>query len=301
VSRRARIRAAAAASVALVIGLLLASGVVPNTFSLWEAEASNAGSVYGGGWIPAPGGANPTTVGGATNSTVTLSWTTVGVNASEPHPNPVTGQQLQIADGGSGASASCGTYANEGSTLTATASSTTDSGGSVPAADWWCYQVISTSATSWTSIPLTLSAARLLVPTSVVLHNGGTSNLLDSGDTITITFNQNVTGIPASLSVCQQKNTQGIFIGDSTCKNPSDAYSIGLLKGISGGASVGAVSASASVSGAVVTVTITGTGLPTSGSGGTLTASTSITTTGGLGACNSASSPTCTGVASGSF
>jgi hypothetical protein len=302
VSRRARIRAAAAASVALVIGLLLASGVVPNTFSLWEAEATNAGSVYGGGWIPAPAGANATTVGGASNSTVTLSWTTAGVSAGEPNPNPVTGQQLQIADGGSGGSASCGTYGNEGSTLGATATSTTDSDGSgtVPVPDWWCYQVISTSASSWTSTPMTLPPARLLVPTSVQLSNGGSSGKIDSGDQIIITFNQNLASM-SSVTVCfPGKSPNILFIGDSACHDNSDTYTIGEITGLSiGGGGQHWNSSSVVVSGTQMTVTIGSGGQTTAVTGtGTFTAGSGVQSPGGTYACTAAS---CTATTSGSF
>jgi hypothetical protein len=305
VSRRARIRAAAAASVALVVGLLLASGVVPNTFSLWEAEATNAGSVYAGGWIPAPAGAHAPTIGGASNSTVTLSWTTAGGSAAEPNPNPVTGQQLQIADGGSGASASCGTYGNEGSALTATATSTTDSGGSVPAADWWCYQMISTSATSWTSNPTTFTPTRLLVPTSVQFV-GNANGKIDSGEQIVITFNQSVgaSSVPINNGICQVKGattaTSSLIIGYSGTCGPGSSYSIGKVTNILQGPT-GGFTASVSASGAQVTVTATNKGT-TVGTGGTFVAASSVTASSGSpAACTSGSGPTCTVTPSGAF
>ena len=53
-SRRARNRAAAAAAVALVAGILLAGGQVSGAFALFTGETTNKASTFSGGWIPAP-------------------------------------------------------------------------------------------------------------------------------------------------------------------------------------------------------------------------------------------------------
>jgi hypothetical protein len=287
VTRKARIRATAAASVALIVGLLLASGVVPNTFALWQAEATNAGSVFAGGWIPPPAPISDS-VTGASNNQVQLSWTS-GHSATEPNPNPVTGQQLQIADGGSSGSASCGSYANEGSALSATATSTTDGGGSVPIADWWCYRMVSTSATAWTSSG-TFSPIRLFVPTSVAISCSGTGcdGQPDSGDTIVITFNQNVTLSGSPTGLCLEATSLAIAIGYSSCSDGVQG-SVGTISGLSFVKKTGGVTANISASGNQVTVNVTASGSKQVTGVGSFTAGSAVTSSsGGLAACTSA-------------
>ena len=262
-SRRARIRAAAAASVALVIGLLLASGVVPNTFSLWQAEATNAGSVYGGGWLPpATTSGASLSVTGSNNDQVSLSSWTSGYYQTEPNPNPVTGQELEIADGGSSSSTGCpattsGSWADEAA-LGQTASSATDSGASAPTfTDWWCYQIVSTlTGTSWRSVPTTLGSIRLLVPTGVSYNSTGK---IKSGTTITITFNQNITySGAASVAVCTWSTTDSVLIGDTGCAASSDTPTVGRLNGGSVSLTTSNCSATPTTSGASLSIAITG-------------------------------------------
>src|SRR5262249_30988935 len=150
-------------------------------------------------------------------------------------------QQLQLADGGSGGSASCGSYGNEGSQLGASATSTTDNLGGVSAANWLCYQIISQSGTSgsgpWTS-SATFGSIRLLVPVSVVFaEHGGNAGQIQNADTITITYNQNITQSPASIKVCAF-SAGTILIGDTalTCVGTGDATSVGSITGLTIGA-----------------------------------------------------------------
>jgi len=262
VSRRARIRAAAAASVALVIGLLLASSVVPNTFSLWQAESTNTGSVYAGGWLPpaTTSGASLSVTGSNQDQVHLSSWTS-GYYQAEPNPNKVDGQELEIADGGSAASAGCPAHTgagwNDEAALGQTDSSATDSGANSPAfTDWWCYQIVSTLAgTSWRSVPTTLGSIRLLVPTGVSYNSTGK---IKTGTTITITFNQNITYSGAgSVTVCTWSTTNSVLIGDAGCAASSDTPTVGRLNGGTVSLTTSICTATPTPSGATLSIAIT--------------------------------------------
>ena len=192
-SRKARIRAAVVAAVALAIGLLFATGTIQGVFASFSAETENPGSAFAGGWIPAPTPTS-TSIGGAANSTVTLNWTS-GYSAVAGSPgNHISGQQLQRADGGSGASASCGAYGNTGAALGQAIVTTTDIPTTIAAPNWLCYQMVSTTTlpdTWFTSAAFT--ATRLFVATGLnqVDGSGTATNVVGTTDQIVITFNQN--------------------------------------------------------------------------------------------------------------
>jgi len=289
---------AVAAALALVAGIVLAVAHATGAFALFSAETENAGTVAGG-WIPPPTGLS-SSVGGGSNSQAALSWTS-GHSASQPSPNPVTGQQLQIADGGTGASASCGSYADEGAALSATATSANDSGGALPVADWWCYRMVSTSASAWTT-SADFAPVRLLVPLSVVFSGNGNGKL-DNTETITITFDQPVASVAINKGICQVKGTAAngfVILGfTGTCRSTS-AYSIGKISGITVG-KTGSSTASVSVSGAVVTIKATAGGQNVTADGTFVTAAAVTGSGGSPAACTSASAPTCTVGPSGGF
>ena len=83
--------------------------------------------------------------------------------------------------------------------------------------NWFCYQLVSTSATSWTS-PLALSAVQLgLVTTAVQISNvtGGTANRIQKNDTIKLTFNQRTNLGTGNIKVCVYA-TGVIQLGDTS-------------------------------------------------------------------------------------
>jgi hypothetical protein len=269
-SRTALRRAVRLSIILIALSLALGYLRVGGTFALWEGATTNANSALEAGWIPPPTSLAATPSGDA----AALTWTA--------GTSPATGQQLTTADGGTGASASCGTYGS----ATSVTSPTTSAGTS---GHWWCGELVSTSATAWQSIVATFTPIRVgLFPTAVAIANGGTGGSLDGGDTITITFDQSVDAA-SGTSVCAfggASGTGAILIGDSTCSSSAtDPYTIGELTGLTVGGTVQAVSASVSTSDATITVTVGASGPSITGAG-TFTASTSLTsTTGSVAAC----------------
>jgi hypothetical protein len=296
--------AAVSAGVVLLAAYSASTGGIPWVGAIFTADTGNQNAVASGGWIPAPSG-TASAVGGATNQQLSLSWTS-GKSAASPSPNPVTGQTLEFADGGSGASASCGAYSSA-QTLAATATSTTAVGS--PVADWWCYEIESTSGAattsgSWTSAFVTFPPQRLLVPTSVAFSGNGNGKL-ENGEHITITFNQNVASSSVAIhsGICQVKGTSSngyVILGfTGTCKSTA-AYAIGRISGITVN-KTGSTAATVSVAGATVTITATAGGQNIT-TGGTFVAAATVTASSGTpAACTSASAPTCTVTPTGGF
>ena len=323
-SRRVRTWAATAAFAALVAGGALAFGQVSGTFAIFTAETENPNAVFQGGWIPAPT-TSSISIGGTGNLQAVMTWALGSWTGTGS--NPQTGDKILFADGGSNSSASCpgGTYGTTSDTITNTTTLTDSLTGS-PNTDWWCYQVVATSATVWTSQPATFSAVRPLVPTGIATANGGSSGTMDSGDTITITYDNN-NNEPVSYSggnvfVCAYAGSGGtgwIVIGDSSVAGGStnngacngsgsgDTATIGKISGVSvistrlfygstvtpSGSTVRVTLGNAGGSGANSRTNVTGTGTFTP-AGATVTA-----TTGGWTQCTTGS--TCTPSSSMSF
>jgi hypothetical protein len=216
------LRRAVSALVALAaIGLLLGNGVVGTTFALFNGETTNAGSAFAGGWVGAPSAATAT----ATGYDVALAWT-AGTHG------PVTGQQLYGVDNTTNSNCTGAAYALLATMASATTAAYTDAsrGTAVNNGDWYCYQLVSTSATSWTA-PLSLAAVQLgLVTTAVQITNNGTANRIQSGDTIKLTFNQRTTVGTANIRVCVFTNGT-ILLGDTTagCTASTDTYTVAKL------------------------------------------------------------------------
>ncbi len=290
---------------ALTGGGLLAAFPVQGEFATFTAETENAGSSSPGGWIPGPTGL---TVNGPAGYGADLTWVS-GASAAAPSPNPVTGQQLFGVDGGTGASASCGSSYGYLSTMAGAATTNyVDPGSSGENGHWYCYEMVSTSAGSWTSPAVTFSPVRVgLYVTGVHIANGGSgSNRMNSGDTITITFNQDI-NTPSANHFCAVNSGRNdvIILGDTrgsgTC-NTGDSYTIGEITGVTISASITPLTETAGVAGNVLTVRLTGnsTRTATGVAGSTFTPSTSITSAvGGAAACTSASAPACLGTADG--
>lgn len=283
-SRKARTRAAAAALLALVAGGTLAFGRLGGTYAIFSAETENQNAVAQGSWIPAPT-AGSISIGGAGNGQAVMNWTAGGL-ASSPSPNPVSGQKILFADGGSGASAACpgGTYSTTADTI-GNGTTQTDSLTGSPFTDWWCYQVMSTSASNWTAGPSTFGAVRPLVPTSVAFSGNGNGNL-DTGDRIVITFNQNVSLSGGPSGVCTDATNNRIAIGYSTCAAGTQG-TVGTVTGLAFIKKTAGLGATIVAAGNQITATLTTNGKNvTTQAGEVFTAgSADVASTGGWTAC----------------
>lgn len=248
-------RAVAASAVLAAAALTLSSGVVRTTFALFNGETTNASSAFAGGWVGAPSGASAT----ASGYDMGLSWT-AGTHG------PVTGQQLLGVDNLLNSNCTGAAYSSI-ATLSSAASSYTDSSraNATNDGDWFCYELVSTSATVWTS-SLALPAVQIgLVANGLSTGNGGTANAVSKSDTITVTFNQQTTlANQTGVNVCVYSSGT-ILIGDAkaTCLSATDTYSIGklTLSGATLGSNVQFKTSSTSVSTSspwTLTVTLAG-------------------------------------------
>ena len=104
----------------------------------------------------------------------------------------------------------------------------TDTGRSTPQGTYVCYQA-KTTYNTWSSISSNPTAAARIgfIATSITVTNGGTAAKLDTGDTITITYNQAVntaTGPAGTNNICTDTGTDTIALGSTgsgtTC-NPT--------------------------------------------------------------------------------
>lgn len=222
--RNGALRRAVGASVVLsAAALLLGNGVVGTTFALFNGETSNPNSAFAGGWVDTPSAATAA----ASGYDVSLTWT-AGTHG------PVTGQQLNGIDNGTNSNCTGAAYSLITGSLTASTTAYTDAsrGTAGSNGDWFCYQLVSTSATVWTA-PLALPAVQLgLVATGVTIANAGTANTIEKNDTITITFNQRTNLTTASVKVCPF-TTGVMLIGDTSnganCGAATDPYTIAKL------------------------------------------------------------------------
>jgi hypothetical protein len=223
VRHKALRRAAGPLLLLSIVALVLSAGPVGDTVGLFNAETQNAGSSFAGGWIGAAAGAGAT----ASGYDVNLGWTP-GTHG------PVTGQQLLSVDNHSTSSCTGAAYALL-TTVGAGASSYTNSnvGSGAANGDWFCYRIVSTSATVWTA-QTDLSAVQAgFVATQLALANGLTAAKIDKDDTIKITFNQKTNLTASSTKVCAY--TSGVVVvGDTSggggCpSSPASSYAFGKL------------------------------------------------------------------------
>lgn len=249
-------RAVAACAVLAAAALTLSSGVVRTTFALFNGETTNASSAFAGGWVGAPSAATATPSG----YDMGLAWT-AGTHG------PVTGQQLLGVDNLTSSNCTGAAYGSI-ATLSSSAGSYTDSNraNATTNGDWYCYELVSTSATVWTA-SLALPAVQIgLVANALATANGGTANAVSKSDKITITFNQETTlTAQTNVNVCVY-SSGAILIGDAkpTCLGSTDAYSIGklTLSGATLGSNVQFAKSSTAVSTSspwTLTVTLAGT------------------------------------------
>lgn len=184
-SRKARIRAAAAAAIALVIGILLTVGI-SGAFGTFSAETQNPSNAYAGGWVVGPSGFNTPVASGNGEY---FTWT--------PGSYGVTAQEVYFADQGSTTNCTGAAYTNTlyaGGTALGAAVASIDGAGSgtssdVPPAnqgDYICYQVRSTHNAWYTSSNVGTAVQVGLVPTGFVSNNPGT---IDKHSIFTINFN----------------------------------------------------------------------------------------------------------------
>jgi hypothetical protein len=223
-------RAIGAAAVIAASALILGNHLIGVTSASFSGETKNAGSGFAGGWIDVASAG--TAVAGGYD--MTLNWTT----PTTPTHGPVTGQKLTGVDNGTNSDCTSAAYGALATLASATTNTYSDLSRATLATDgdWYCYEIVSTSATVWTGI-YNLPAAQLgLAATAVSTANksGGVANRIEAGDTITITFNQR-TNIAASTTAKVCVFTNNIAIGDlhagTTCGTSAaaDGYSVGLL------------------------------------------------------------------------
>lgn len=283
-------RAAGAGAVIAAASLLVSGGIVGTTFGLFNAETTNTGSAFAGGWVDPPTALSASASGYDMN----LAWTP-GTHG------PVTGEQLYGVDNGPSSNCTGAAYSLIATLASASTASTIDANRGTAAnnGDWFCYQVTSTSETVWTA-QLSTSAQLGLVATAIDTTNGATkcsgsstpvTGKIDCNDKIVITFNQQPLAPASSVAVCTWAGTGttgSIVIGDTNskgCVASTDAYSIGKLTGMAIGTNVKYTSSTVSVSssapwqmtivlaGAKATSTISGTSTFT-GSNNVLSAAT---------------------------
>jgi hypothetical protein len=215
-------RAAGASAVLAAAALLLGNGIVGTTTALFNGETKNAGSGFAAGWVDPPTAASASALG----YDMSLAWTP-GTHG------PVTGQQLYGVNNGTSSNCTGAAYGLLATMALATTATYTDASRGTLATDgnWYCYQLLSTSATVWTA-PLSLAAVQLgLVTTAVAITNVGTAGTIQANDTIKLTFNQRTNVGTGNVRVCAFSGTKTILIGDSTgaCTAATDAYSVAKL------------------------------------------------------------------------
>jgi hypothetical protein len=220
------------ALVAAAVAVTFGRGTTPGTFAVFNGETENAGSTFAGGWVGVPN-APAATVSG---NNVDLTWTP-GTHG------PVTGQQLYGVDNGANSSCTGAAYTLLATLASATTSTYTDGRGtSSNGGNWFCYKLVSTSATVWTG-ETALSAVQLgLASTSLSSSNAGTrcsfspvpaTGQVDCNDTISITFNQKPLLPSSPIAVCVWASGS-IVIGDSSptsCVSSTATSSVGTLTG----------------------------------------------------------------------
>jgi len=293
-TRRPLLAASVSAALCVAASLaLLFGGRTGLVSALFNAETSNAGSAFAGGWVASATGPAATVVG----PDVSLSWT--------PGTPGVAQQQLSWADNGTSSSCGSPAWTALGSTLAAGTGSAVDAGRGAGATNghYVCYRVESRNG-SWNAFA-SFPAIRVgFFATSVSLLNGNTT--LDTGDSFRFVFNQ-PPAVPSSTVVCTFASpNNAILIGDtSSCTNGSSfALALQLTSGSLSTSST-AYRVSYSVSGNTLTATISS---APNGNGNKTKATSpawsfvpgnAVSATGSAALCST--TPTCTPTPSGSF
>jgi hypothetical protein len=200
-----------AAAVALLAGGRLGSTWASFNNVFW-GETENAGSSFGASWLGAPTLAAPSVSG----NDATLSWT-----VSNHGPGSANGQGQEVLGSFTASSGTSTTCPTTGYTQIAvpsgTATSYTDSGrGSGVGGEYYCYQVASTYATNWVTPSATQRVQFPFLATSLAITNG--SGKINSGDTITISFNNTPQGFASSGSLSVRTCTSTtVRLGTTSC------------------------------------------------------------------------------------
>jgi hypothetical protein len=299
VSRRARTWAAAAASLALIAGGALAYGQLSGTFAIFTAETENQNAVFKGSWIPAPSAAT-SSYNGSPFTTVHLAWTSGASTVMPSGSNPVTGQTVQYANGGTAAAASCPAIGSYTTFKTETAAATTDDVAGTDTNNWWCFAVYSTSAGAWTSGSVTFTARRIFIPTALSQNDGASTagNVVGASDQIVLTFNQNATlSGTINVRICNTADT--ILISTAALGSCGVTPNIGTLSGQTQSSNQSCFSSSVTGSGTTtLTITIAGCGGTSNVGAGTETFTPAnpnvITSASGASVCTATASPDCT-------
>lgn len=276
--------------VVIAAAVLFASGIatVGGTFASFSAETQNNTSTFAGGWL-----------GTASNLTVTpsgydavLGWT--------PGTHGLDGQQLWGFD--NGASSTClstSSYAQLNTMAAATTTSYTKTYSTAALnGHYECFQMLSTrSGSSWTATGSFPATQLGLVMTGLAINSSVTANgALNTGDTITATFNQPVilTAQTSKAVVCESWTAAGaltIFLddvayggGNACSAAPSYRIELTGLTKAAGAANTQTVNATITFSANApwtATWTLTGNGQTVTGGSATGTPSSTILSTNG--------------------
>jgi hypothetical protein len=174
-------------------------------------------------------GVNGTTAaphsGNATVSQVSVSVSSAsGFPSSGSYTIQVDSEQMTVT-GGQGTTTWLVTPGANGTTATSHASGAMVSQTPDPVdGHYYCYRMVSTSASSWTATASFPATQMGLVATSVTINNVS-SGLLKKNDTIVVTYNQQPTLSATGLTngVCESWDASGnvtLYIDYSVCANP---------------------------------------------------------------------------------
>lgn len=266
------LRQAALAIVTLsAVALVLSTGIVGTTLALFNGETQNAGSTFAGGWIDSPAAFTAP----ASGYDVALTWTP-GTHG------PVTGQQLNGVNNGTNSNCTGAAYAPL-ATLGAAIATFTDStsGSAASNGNWFCYQLVSKSATVWTA--QAAQALQLgLVATGLTIANAGTNNTINANDTITIGFNQRTNLAASGTTKICVFTTGRITLGDTAAGNScatGDGFTVGQINGATISANQlyrFSTFTTSAIAPWTMTITLVGAGTATYAGNATLTPSTTI-------------------------
>ena len=201
-----------------------ASVLVPGSGASFNAHIANPNNTFALTALYPPSGLTASPTG----HDVGLTWSS-GTNGN--------GYAVLGAANGSSSNCSSASFASIGS---ASATSYTDTGRYTPQGTWFCYQVTTTYA-AWTSVSGNPTVAGQLgvVATTVAVANGGMAGRLDTGDTITVTFNQPIstaTGPSGTNTICAIAGAT-IVLGSTTTFGTCAAGETVNLGSLTGGTS----------------------------------------------------------------
>ena len=204
----------------LLVPLLLLfaiGGVAYSGANFTAPTRSNPSNALAAATLPSPAAFTATPAG----RNVSLSWT-----AATPSQN-------YILSGGTATSSACSgvNYAALGTP----AATTYSDARYTPQGTWYCYR-LENRYRSFTSASVIRPVQLGVVATAVAITNGGISGSVDTGDVVTITFNQAISAAsrPSSTStVCASGPTDVIYLASTTTSGACapETTQIGTLTG----------------------------------------------------------------------